>query len=99
MDPVLGFSAEVWEWTARARWMFVTVPEDDSEDIRELVPERRGFGSVRVEVELGSSRWRTSIFPDSGSGCYVLPLKRALRDKEAVDVGDVVDVTLRVLLD
>lgn len=99
MDPMFGFSGELWEWTGKAAWFFVTLPVDDAEDIRELVPERRGFGSVRVEVELGGSVWRTSIFPDSDTGSYVLPVKRSVREAEGIDEGDTVDVSLRVLLD
>jgi hypothetical protein len=57
MDVMIGFSAELWQWTGAAAWFFVTIPVDDAEDIREMVPDRRGFGSVRVEVEIGSSRW------------------------------------------
>lgn len=99
MDVMIGFSAELWEWTGKAAWFFVTLPVDDAEDIREMVPERRGFGSVRVEVEIGSSKWKTSIFPDSSSGSYVLPIKKAVRTAEGIVEGDTVDVTLRLLLD
>jgi hypothetical protein len=99
VDVMIGFSGELWEWTGKAAWFFVTLPADDSEDIREMVPERRGFGSVRVEVEIGSSRWKTSIFPDSTVGSYILPVKKAVRMAEGVDAGDTVDVTLRLLLD
>ncbi|MGY6501925.1 MAG: DUF1905 domain-containing protein [Acidimicrobiales bacterium] len=99
MDPMFGFSAELWEWTGKAAWFFVTLPVDDAEDIRELVPERRGFGSVRVDVELGSSRWRTSLFPDSASGSYVLPIKKEVRRREGIDEGDTVDVTVHVLVE
>ncbi|MCC5953211.1 MAG: DUF1905 domain-containing protein [Acidimicrobiia bacterium] len=99
MDATFGFSAELWEWTGKAAWFFVTLPVDDAEDIREMVPERRGFGSVRVEVEVGSSRWKTSIFPDSSTGSYVLPVKKPIRDAERIDEGDIVNVTLRLLLD
>lgn len=99
MDIVIGFSAELWEWESRASWFFVTVPPDESEDIGEMSPEERGFGSVRVEVEIGESRWRTSVFPDSKIGCYVLPVKKAVRVAEGIGPGDEVDVTLRLLLD
>jgi hypothetical protein len=99
VDVMIGFAAELWEWTGKAAWFFVTLPVDDAEDIRECVPERRGFGSVRVEAQIGASTWKTSIFPDSSSGSYVLPVKRAIRDAEGVEAGDTVDVTLRVLLD
>jgi hypothetical protein len=98
VDVMIGFAGELWEWTGKAAWHFVTLPVDDAEDIRELVPDRRGFGSVRVEAEIGSSTWTTSIFPDSSSGSYVLPVKKAIRQAEGIDEGDTVDVTLRLLL-
>ena len=42
----------VWLWSGEGgRWHFVTVPEDQSDEIRaHALGSRRGFGSVRVEV-------------------------------------------------
>ena len=97
MDLVFGFSAEVWEHDGDAAWHFLTVPGDESDEIRELAPTRRGFGSVRVAVEIGDTRWHTSVFPDATSGCYVLPVKREVREREGIDAGDVVDVALTVV--
>jgi hypothetical protein len=99
MEVEVGFEAELWEWESRASWFFVTVPLDESEDIREMSPDDRGFGSVRVDVEVGESRWRTSVFPDSKLGCYVLPVKKAVRVAEGIEPGDRVEVTLRVMLE
>lgn len=90
MDATFEFSAELYEWDARddSSWVFVTLPADLGEDIRDMALPRRGFGSVKVRVRCGSSEWRTSVFPDSKSGSYVLPLKKAVRTKEKIDVGD-----------
>lgn len=99
MDIIIGFEAELWEWESRAAWFFVTVPPEESDDIREMAPDERGFGSVRVEVDIGESRWRTSVFPDKSIGCYVLPVKKAVRMAEGIEPGDKVDVTLRLLED
>ena len=60
-------------------------------------PPKPGFGSIRVEVTLGGSTWRTSIFPDSKAGCYVLPVKKAVRTAEGVEIGDRVDVMVETL--
>jgi hypothetical protein len=51
---------------------------------------------VRVGVTVGATRWQTSIFPDSSRGAYVLPVKRAVREAEGLEVGDT--CTLRVEL-
>ncbi len=97
---VVTFNAELWIWDSRRTdsWTFVSLPVEASEQIRDLTGgSRRGFGSVRVRVSIGSSTWTTSIFPDSTRGCYVLPVKRAVRRAEALDSGDVVAVTVEVL--
>ncbi len=90
MDATFEFEAQLWEWDARveASWVFVSVPEEIGDVIDEMALPRRGFGSVKVRVRCGTSEWRTSVFPDKGSGCYVLPLKKAVRVKEKIGIGD-----------
>lgn len=95
------FDAEVWRWEARTEeWGFVSVPQELSDEIREYADGfgRRGFGAVRVEATIGSTTWRTSIFPGHSGGPYALPLKRAVRHAESLGIGDPAHVRL-VLLD
>ncbi len=93
----LRFTAELWRWSAQDGWFFVTVPEDESDAIRAIPRPPRGFGSVRVRVTAGTSTWTTSVFPDSKSGCYVLPIKKAVRTAQRVDEGDPLDLELELL--
>ena len=91
------FDAPLWLWSARTdSWTFVSVPAELSDEILDLAgPAARGFGSLRVEVEVGTTVWRTSIFPgDSG---YALPVKKAVRKANDADVGDVLHVRLTLL--
>ncbi|MFZ0161621.1 MAG: DUF1905 domain-containing protein [Kineosporiaceae bacterium] len=68
------FTAPLWLHPG-GEWHFVTVPEEISEDIHDLTAGlRRGFGSVRVAVTVGDTSWRTSVFPDSTSGTFLLPM-------------------------
>jgi hypothetical protein len=101
---VVVFDAELWTWDARRAdtWTFVTLPTETSDEIRDLATvgaagPRRGFGSVRVRVTVGGSSWTTSVFPDSASGRYVLPIKRAVRNAESLDVGDIATVTVELI--
>jgi hypothetical protein len=97
---VFEFDAELWVWEARRddSWTFVTVPPDFAEDVAELAAgPRRGFGAVRVEVRIGTSIWRTSIFPDKARGSYVLPVKQAIRRAQSLGPGDVVRVSIELL--
>ncbi len=97
---VYEFDAPLWRWAARQAdlWTLVSLPADTSDEVMELAePYARGFGSLRVEATVGRTVWRTSIFPDSGRRAYVLPVKRAVRDAEALAVGDPVRVRLRLV--
>jgi hypothetical protein len=97
---IVVFDAELWLWDARRTdsWTFASLPVEASEDIGELAAgPRRGFGSVRVRVTVGGSTWTTSIFPDSARGAYVLPIKRAVRRAENLDVGDIATVTIELI--
>ena len=92
------FRAELWEWEAKGGWFFVTLPDELADDIRARTDDglRRGFGSVRVEATVGGSTWRTSVFPDTSSGSFVLPVKKPVRTAEGIEPGDTVDVSLVV---
>ncbi|AGW42069.1 hypothetical protein O159_20870 [Leifsonia xyli subsp. cynodontis DSM 46306] len=85
------FQAELFRWAARRDlWVFARLPEEVSEEIRLQPHPPAGFGSVRVEVTLGGSRWSTSVFPESAEGAYVVAIKGTVRRREGVGVGDTV---------
>lgn len=100
MAPPSGtydFEAELWEWEGKAAWHFFSVPEDVTDDIdAEFGGRAGGFGSIKVEVTIGTSTWQTSIFPDSKRGCFLLPVKAAVRRKEDLGDGSVAHIHLRV---
>jgi hypothetical protein len=91
------FAAPLWRYPGADGWHFVSLPPEISTDITDITAGiRRGFGSVRVAVTVGSTSWRTSIFPDSKTGAYLLPVKKAVRVAERLDVGDQVKVQLQI---
>jgi hypothetical protein len=95
------FTAPLWRWEGNAAWHFLSLPEDVTDEIDERYSgpagRARGFGSVRVEVAIGRTTWRTSIFPDTARGCFVLPVKKAVRTREDLHDGSVAHVRLTVL--
>ena len=92
----LSFEGEVWQHDGPGGWHFVTLPLPVADELRDRAPVGRGFGSRRVVVTLGSSTWSTSVFPDTRSGSFLLPVKQAVRRRDDVVAGDVVHVVLRV---
>jgi hypothetical protein len=95
------FTATLWLWDARRQdtWTFVTVPPEVGADIADEADARgprAGFGSIKVQVRIGTVAWRTSVFPDSASGGFVLPVKAAVRRANDVGAGDEVTVHLAI---
>ncbi len=91
---VIEFCAEVWFWKGPAPWYFVSVPDEPSAEIRDVAAAvTYGWGMVPVKVRIGKTEWTTTLCPKDG--CYVLPLKAAVRAAEGIEVGD----TVKALLD
>lgn len=81
-----------------AEWHFVSIPKKESAYIRErFESQKRGFGSLRVDVRIGAIAWTTSIFPDSKkTGTYFLPLKKEVRKKAKIQEGDTISFTIEI---
>lgn len=91
------FSARLWRWEARTElWVFASLPADVSEEVGAVPRPRSGFGAVPVRVTCGRSTWTTSIFPGDDE-TYVLPVKKAVRTREGLDLGDLAEFTLELL--
>jgi hypothetical protein len=96
---MISFTSLLWIWKGEAagRWYFLTVPEEQSAEIKTQAFELpRGFGSVRIEATIGDVSWRTSVFP-LNSGGYLLPVKAEIRRKAGLAVGDEIKVMLKLL--
>lgn len=92
------FPATLWRTASFEGWTFLSVPLEISDHVSHMTQGvRRGFGSVRVDVTVGRTSWRTSIFPDAKTGSYVLPVKKAVRLAEQVEAGDEVRVRLEMV--
>ena len=101
MNPrqnLFSFTAKVWEHEGTGSWHFVSLPDDEADDIEEMFGgNARGFGSLRVDVTIGSTRWQTSIFPDAKRRTYVLPVKKAVRTAERLIAGSDAAIELVVI--
>jgi Domain of unknown function (DUF1905) len=98
MKRSFTFDSKVWLYPGMAGWHFVGVPKAESAIIKGQVKVKAGFGSVPVTVQIDTVVWETSIFPDTKSSQYLLPLRAAVRKKVGIWADDIVTVriTLRV---
>ena len=91
------FKAEVWIYAGPGGWHFVTLPKKLAAEITAFhAGEAKSFGSIAVSATAGKTKWKTSIFRDTKSGSYVLPLKADIRKKEKIAAGKKIAVTLEI---
>jgi len=92
----LEFSGELWFWRGPAPWHFVTVPDEESAALDAASSSvTYGWGMIPVRAEVGSTRWKTSLWPKDER--YILPIKTAVRRAEDLELGD--DVSVRLTVD
>lgn len=93
-----AFDASVWLYPGKSGWYFISVPKDISADIHEKFADRkRGWGSIPINVKIGNSSWKTSIFPDSKSACFLLPIKSEIRKAERILVDESCRVQIEII--
>ncbi len=93
-----AFTAPLWLHAGEGGWHFITLPPDVADEIGDLADQglAKGFGSVPVDVTIGTSTWPTSVFPSRADESYVLPVKKKVRVSEGIEDGDDVAVHLEV---
>lgn len=70
--------------TIAAPWTYLPIPFSKVPNV-----DPGGWGSIPVEVTVGTSTWKTSLFPLKKDG-YFLPMKKAILKKENLQVGNTV---------
>jgi len=98
--PVFKMKEKVWIYlgAVKSRWYFVNVSKKASKEIKDgyHFMGKKGFGSVPVKVTVGMTIWKTSIFPDTKHGVYILPLKKDAREKEGIKQGKMLSYSIEI---
>ncbi len=90
--------ARVWIYPGPGGWHFLTLSGKRSAALRALFADgARPFGSIAVHVTIGATRWRTSLFPDTKAGAYLLAIKANVRKREGIHEGMTVTATVDVI--
>lgn len=91
----IEFTGKIWFWKGPAPWFFVTIPPDESHDIKAISASvTYGWGVIPVHVRIGKTEYQTSLFPKDG--LYLVPIKASVRKAEHLEEGDIVTVQLEV---
>ena len=87
--------AKLFKWTGSAAWHFIRIDKKTSEEIKDnFGMYARGWGSLPVNVKVGESVWKTSIFPDKET--YLLPIKSKIRKAENIQEGNELEIYLEI---
>lgn len=90
------FSGQIWYWRGPAPFYFVTVPEEQSKELKDIVAAvTYGWGMVPVNAKIGKTEWYTALWPKDGK--YILPLKDKIRKAENLHEGDFISAHLEVI--
>lgn len=93
---VLEFIEKAIWWRGPAPYVFVPVPPDLSTEIKTISARvTYGWGVIPVKVQIGHTKYSTSLFPKDG--VYLLPIKTMVQKAEKVNVGDAVKVWMEVV--
>jgi hypothetical protein len=91
----IEFSGKIWFWRGPAPWYFVTVPAEQSQELKAISGfVTYGWGVIPVQAQIGNSEWKTSLFPKDG--LYLVPIKASIRKAEELEEGDIVTIRLEV---
>ena len=94
---IIEFDNEIFVWRGPAPFFFVAVPDEQSREIKDISDlVTYGWGVIPVNVRIGETEWKTSLFPKESR--YLVPLKDAVRKAEQIDEGDRVSVRLEIRL-
>lgn len=91
----IEFSGAIWYWRGPSPYHFLTVPEAQSKELKEIAQlVTYGWGMIPVQARIGNTEFTTSLFHKDG--LYVLPLKDSIRKAEGIDEGDHVTARIEV---
>ena len=91
----INFTGTVFFWRGPAPWFFVTIPAEQSREIKAISKiVTYGWGVIPVHVRIGKTEWTTSLFPKDE--LYIVPIKASVRKAESLEEGDEVTIHLEV---
>ncbi|MFM6980847.1 MAG: DUF1905 domain-containing protein [Micrococcales bacterium] len=90
-----SFTGELIEWRGPAPFYFVAIPDQVGSEIKASARLLTyGWGVIPVSATIGKTSFTTSLIPRNG--VYLLPVKNAARIPEKLELGQQVDVAIKL---
>jgi len=91
----IEFKGKIFYWRGPAPFLFVTVPEEPSRDLKAIsAMVTYGWGVIPVHARIGKTEWKTSLFPKERR--YLMPIRMSVQKSENLEVGDNVVIQIEV---
>jgi hypothetical protein len=97
------FTAKIRKYSSsqQGSWYFVTVPQKINTYIKKLKPiyKKRWRWSIKVHARIARLDRQTSIFPDTKTKSYLLPIKLDIRKKLYLVEDTIVTLSMDIVGD
>jgi len=91
----LSFTSELIYWRGPSPFYFFRVPEKEAVAISKIAAGvTYGWGVIPADITIGDEVFYTALFPKDGS--YLVPLKKAIREKLKIELGDIVKLKVTI---
>ena len=88
---------KVFLWPGmQAAWHFIYIDGLIKDKIVKAATTHH-MGMIRVQATLGKTVWETSLFPNKKENCYIVALKKSVRQAEGIFDGDEVTIELELV--
>lgn len=89
----LEVSGTCIEWRGPSPFFFLPLDAESADAVAARAGALSyGWGCIPITARIGETRFTTSLIPREGT--YLLPLKKAVRDPEAIDLDTKVRATI-----
>jgi hypothetical protein len=91
----LSFASELIYWRGPSPFHFFRVPEKEALAISKIAAGvTYGWGVIPADITIRDEVFYTALFPKDGS--YLVPLKKAIREKLKIELGDIVKIKVTI---
>lgn len=87
------FEVPIQKFPGVSGWIYVAVPKKYTKELRK---QRRAWGMYPITASVGGTTWKTKLMMKKG-GDFFVALKATVRNKEKINVGDMVSVSFTLL--
>lgn len=91
------FSSKPYKHLENGGWVFATIPNNISVEIRTAFKKyEEGWGRLKIQAQIGTTIWKTSIWFDTKQNNYLLPIKKEIITKEKIILDRLLEIKISI---